>query len=260
MAPAQRLATARELYEATLRERQRRGRAAVAPELEPFVGAQRWASGMPLPEDLLHHLSRRERSPPNCPPWGYLPVAVLFALMFHFVCVLVTFNPSTDTGICSSSSGGASDFDDYDWSPSFNWHEPNFACGSCIFMAAAAVVIGGFVAYGVFGANQAVKLHVDCLYVLYAVSWIAAQGRISGPTGGRELVHRVSVPSAGLSHGTLEVSVFSDGSHEFRFVERNHSDYGHTRSYHDRSSRFGNVFSWSINTSAAEPLLPSGTV
>ena len=53
MATLQNLLTPHQLLEATLRERRRRGWAAVALELEPFLDAEWWPSGLPLPEDFL---------------------------------------------------------------------------------------------------------------------------------------------------------------------------------------------------------------
>ena len=70
MATTQHLLTSKELLEATYQERRRRGWAAVAPELEPYLDTQRWPSGVPLSEDFRPHVARGTRMPPWMPQRG----------------------------------------------------------------------------------------------------------------------------------------------------------------------------------------------
>lgn len=75
------LTSLNDLYDQTLQARKFRGWAAVAPTLEPYLSADRWRSGAPLPDALQAAVARRRRNPP------WMPSSRRLLLQFIASCV-----------------------------------------------------------------------------------------------------------------------------------------------------------------------------
>ena len=204
----QHLATPHELLEATFRERSRRGWAAVAPELEPYLCAQRWPSGLPLPDDLRTHIGRRIRPPQWLPDARFCLWMLALLAYVQFVCVAMVTppRPFEDDGSATAICG----FDE----------DPNFACRPCIMLGMLLVAVLILVLYGILRKNQAVPQHVNCLYVLYALER-------TDPTAPRELIcHFTLSRERGFVPTKVNISVFADGTYEIGAL---HSQQARTR-------------------------------
>ena len=191
------LASPHELLEATFRERRRRGWAAVAPELEPYVDAQRWPSGLPLPEDLRTQVTGRTCPPPWFPHLSFAVSMPIVGAWLHFLCASLTTRPRwTDM------------HDDYDfprpWTCGYR-DRPNLACQPCIVLALLVISAVSLLQYGILRRNKAVREHVNCLYVLYAIAR-------TDPAMPHELIFD-HVIWRGMFKGPMKVSVFADGTY-----------------------------------------------
>ena len=255
------LATRGELLKATFRERRRRGWMFVAPQLEPYVGAQRWPSGTPLPDDLRSHVARRTRSPPWCPNWKYSLSCIAFALFGYIMCAGVM-----ETYVIKTAE--------------FNpWTCDGNICRTCMYVDAGFIAVLTLVLFGIVRANKAVQHHVDCLYVLYAIS---RAGTSDSMHVSDVMIHDVCVPRARCRPGRVRIRVWEDGSHDYEVTEPDSDD----EDFDDMSFNYGLV-SWrtvasmsvvrggdgstadcavpaaTVNpktASIAEPLLPYGSV
>ena len=192
----QHLATPQELLEATFSERCRRGWAAVAPELEPYVGAQRWPSGLPLPDDLRCHIGRRIRPPQWLADASFCLWMLALLTYFQFMCAVVATTPPPfeDHGSAIAMCGFS--------------YDANFACLPCLALGMLAIAVLVLVFYGILRKNQAVPQHVNSLYVLYALER-------TDPTSPHELICHFTLSRArGFVPTKVNVSVFADGTYE----------------------------------------------
>ena len=195
----QHLPSPHQLLEATNRERWRRGWAAVAPELEPYLDTQRWPSGHLLPDRFRVLVARRTRHPPWLPehPWPYAMCLLLPGVAMQWLCIQLELN---DTMRVSNG----------DWGPhpltcanSITGHV-EFACRPCIEMVAFLLSLVSLWLFAVLRVNRSVQLHVNCLYVLYALD-------NSDAYAPPDLMHSVRLPYPCTRQPEL-VCVYADGS------------------------------------------------
>ena len=138
--------------------------AAVAPELEPYLNAQPWPSGLPLPVGLRTHAARRLRPPPWLPHWHFAAWVLFYGMLFYSKCLSVVLWASAaadssegpDTWTCTHSAGVSSNGD--------------YACWVCNAMTVCGTLLLSLLVYGVFRVkNEQVQQHVNCLYALYTL-------------------------------------------------------------------------------------------
>lgn len=202
-----------DLLEATLRERGRRGWAAVAPELEPYLDTRRWPSGAPLLTDIATHLRRRTRMAPWVPHIAYLLFAVPFAVVPYLFCTFFAYNGSPmladvwpsldDNPLCASPNRTGY------WGST----TVNFYCPPCIGLMVALFAVITVIVYGVFRLNKQVEQHVNCLYMMYALAH-------STPSMPHDAMHHFSLTPSLFTTRSLEVTVFADGAYTLQWIAR----------------------------------------
>ena len=186
------IASPHELLDATFRERRRRGWAAVAPELEPYVNKQRWPSGLFLPEDLRNHAARRIRHPPWFPQWGFAVLMIAVGAWCHIICMAIATDVNVDDITVSPGACGTED-------------DPNIACQPCVLATACVISMVTLVVYGILRINKQVQEHVNALYVFYALD-------LADPSMPPDLMCDITLSRGFGKLQPMRVTVFADGT------------------------------------------------